>query len=134
MNGSCLCGSIHIETATQQAAHVCHCGMCQRWSAGPNIMVQCGSEVQFTGITPSTYASSEWAERGFCPKCGNHLFYRLLANNTYFLPAGLFPDVDFKVAVQLYIDHKPDYYALSNDTPTLTEAQVLAHLAPSAAT
>lgn len=64
---------------------------------------------------------------GFCSSCGTHLFYRLLASNEHFLSAGLFQDAQgLKLAQQIYIDEKPDYYALANDTPTLTGAEVQA--------
>ena len=53
--------------------------------------VHCGTDVQFNGGKPSTFRSSEWAERGFCSGCGTHLFYHLLQSNEYILPAGLFP-------------------------------------------
>jgi hypothetical protein len=36
-----------------------------------------------------TYASSEWAERGFCSQCGTHLFYRVIKGEFYAVPVGL---------------------------------------------
>ena len=90
--------------------------------------LHCGSEVTFSGEQqPAIYSSSEWAERGFCPVCGTHLFYHLWPANEYIWSAGLFAEsTAFELNSQIFIDHKPDFYALSNETETLTEAQVFA--------
>lgn len=89
--------------------------------------VHCGPGVAFSGQhPPTTYRSSEWAERGFCPTCGTHLFYHLLPSDEYILPAGLFHEQSFDVANQIFIDEKPEYYELANDTPKLTGEQVFA--------
>jgi hypothetical protein len=76
------------------------------------------------------YRSSEWAERAFCKQCGTHLYYRLHATGEYFVPAGAFESQDFELATQIYIDKKPGYYDFANQTPTMTEAEVIAQYAP----
>ncbi len=88
--------------------------------------VHCGSEVRFAGADPVSFRSSEWAERGFCGRCGTHLFYHLLPGNEYILPAGIFQDRPFTLASEIFIDEKPDFYALENPTEKLTGAQVFA--------
>ncbi|WP_084711757.1 GFA family protein [Photobacterium swingsii] len=98
--------------------------MCRRWTGGPFFAVHCGPNVTFLGDTPAIYPSSEWAERGFCAKCGTHLFYHLLPKNEYILSAGLFQDQDFDLESEIFIDEKPDYYAFSNETEKLTGQQV----------
>jgi hypothetical protein len=95
MKAKCLCGSIEVIAPEHNEVGLCHCSICRRWSGGPMFAVHCGSDVQFSGVTPSTYRSSDWAERGFCPGCGTHLFYHLLPSNEYILPAGLFQDQAF---------------------------------------
>lgn len=124
MKGRCLCGSIEVEAANHRELGLCHCSMCRRWSGGPMFAVHCGSDVVFKGASPSRYQSSDWAERGFCASCGTHLFYRLLANNEYALPAGLFQDQEFHLSDEIFIDEKPAYYELSNQTRKLTGQQV----------
>lgn len=128
MKGSCLCGAIEVSTADQTEIGVCHCSMCRRWSGGPMLATHCGPEVSFSGKrNPSTYRSSDWAERGFCPTCGTHLFYHLLPANEYILPAGLFEtDASFVMSSQIFIDHKPHYYDFVNETPAMTSEQVFA--------
>jgi hypothetical protein len=128
MKGSCLCGAIEVSAPDHKDIGLCHCSMCRRWSGGPMFAVHCGPGVTFSGKQqPARYKSSEWAERGFCAVCGTHLFYHLLPTDEYMLPAGIFGDaVDFRLASQIFIDEKPDYYDLSNKTPMLTGEQVFA--------
>ena len=85
--GKCLCGAVEISTpAMAQDFGACHCDMCRTWSAGPFMTVDCGHDVTFKGEENiQMYDSSEWAERGFCKKCGTNLFYRLKKANQYFV-------------------------------------------------
>ncbi|WP_028601069.1 GFA family protein [Ottowia thiooxydans] len=124
MKGKCLCGSIEVVAQDQQEVGLCHCTNCRRWSGGPMFAVHCGAQVEFSGPAPVRYRSSEWAERGFCPTCGTHLFYHLLPANDYILPAGLFQDREFQLTNEIFVDEQPAYYALRNDTQKLTGQQV----------
>lgn len=92
--------------------------------------VHCGADVQFSGAEPKAYRSSEWAERGFCSRCGTHLFYHLLPSNEYILPAGLFQDQEFQLTSEIFIDEKPNYYEMKNMTEKLTGKQVFEQYAP----
>lgn len=87
MQGHCLCGGILVSSGDHQEVNLCHCTTCRRWSGGPLFAVHCGKDVRFSGMAPATYRSSEWAERGFCPTCGTHLFYHLLPTDEYIVPA-----------------------------------------------
>ena len=130
---SCLCGSVRI-TAENRSYSVgsCHCNMCRKWTGGPIMTVDCGSEVSFEGEENITvFSSSDWAERGFCNICGSHLFYRLKANNQHMISAGLFEDnKEFVFDHQVFIDEKPDFYSFSNDTKNMTGAEVFEKYAP----
>jgi hypothetical protein len=131
MEGKCLCGAITIKTPDKTTIDACHCGMCRRWGGGPALGIPCGSDVEIDGAEKlKAYQSSEWAERAFCSECGTHIFYRLLASNEYFLPAGLFQDdAKFEFKEQIFIDRKPIYYDFVNQTVNMTEAEVLAKFA-----
>jgi len=95
------------------------------------LAVHCGPHVEFQGTEHiAAYASSSWAERAFCKKCGTHLYYKLLATGEYFVPAGAFDSTDFRIASQIYIDKKPHYYSFANETPMLTEQQVIEQYGP----
>ena len=130
MQGKCLCGAIEISAEDQHEVSVCHCNMCRRWAGGPMFAVHCGANVEFHGAEPVRYRSSDWAERGFCPHCGTHLFYHLLPTGEYALPAGLFQQTEFALDSQIFIDEKPAFYALANDTETLTGQQVFENFPP----
>lgn len=126
MNGQCLCGAVRITAPDARETSACHCGMCRRWGGGPLLVVHAGKEASFSGDEHITaYGSSEWAERAFCKECGTHLYYKLKSTDDYFIPAGLFDTQDFELASQIYIDKKPAYYDFANDTPMLTEQEVI---------
>lgn len=129
MKGSCLCGAIEVVAGEHAEIGLCHCSMCRRWTGGPFFAVHCDDKVQFTGGTVKTFRSSEWAERAFCDTCGSTLYYRLVPDGEYFVSAGLFQEHEFELASQIFIDEKPPFYTLANDTPTLTGKQVFEQFA-----
>lgn len=132
MKGQCLCGAVRVEAPDAREIGACHCGYCRRWGGGgPMLAVHCGTGVRFEGADQiGVFVSSDWAERAFCHRCGTHLYYKLLPTGEFFVPAGLFDTDDFEITQQIYIDKKPDFYDLANQTPVMTEAQVLAQFAP----
>lgn len=131
--GLCLCGSVSIAVQSEnKSVGACHCDMCRRWGGGPYMEINCGSNVSFEGEENiSVFASSDWAERGFCKNCGTHLFYRLKENNQHMVPIGLFEnDDDLVFESQVFIDAKPSYYSFSNKTNDMTGAELFAKFAP----
>jgi hypothetical protein len=130
--GHCLCGAItftaeHVETDH----HACHCGMCRRWAGGNGFLAAVAREVAFTGETPARYASSEWAERGFCARCGTTLFYFLKPTAAYMMSVGAFDDqTPFTLVRELFIDAKPAGYAYAGDHERWTAAETFARRAP----
>jgi hypothetical protein len=131
--GSCLCGAVKVSTISMNH-HVaaCHCRMCRKWGGGALLAVECGSDISFEGEENiGIYQSSEWAERGFCIKCGGHLFYRLKQNYQYYIPVGIFDNSEGLVfAHQVFIDEKPEYYSFANETKNMTGEELLAQFEP----
>lgn len=128
--GKCLCGAVTFAAEdVEQHVHACHCSMCRNWTGGPMLSAQVGS-ITFTGEEHiKHYASSEWAERGFCAECGSNLFYRLLEPEMYIVATGAFDDVEqFDLAGEIYIDEKPDGYAFAGDHPRMTGAEFMASM------
>jgi len=129
-HGSCLCGAVSL-LAKSANTHVgaCHCDFCRKWTGGPLLSVDCGTEVGFIGHEYiGVYASSEWAERGFCKQCGSGLFYKLKKTGQYMVPAGLLDnEADFSFEQQIFIDEKPAYYDFANSTKNMTSKEVFAH-------
>lgn len=131
--GKCLCGAVTFEADVVTTKHsACHCSMCRRWSGGPPFFGVRTREVRFGGGENITrYESSAWAERGFCSKCGTHLFYFLKPMSAFIMTAGTFDDPSsFELASEIFIDEKPDGYAFAGDHPRLTAAETLAKFAP----
>ncbi len=132
-NGSCLCGAIRITAKSMSmSVGACHCDMCRKWGGGPYFAVECGSDVSFEGEENiSVFNSSDWGERGFCNKCGSHLFYRLKQPNQYIMAVGLFDkDKSFVFDHQVFIDEKPSFYCFANETKKMTGEEVFAQYAP----
>lgn len=133
-SGQCLCGKITF-TASHDVSEVavCHCAMCLR-QGGPGMATHPGPAPEIKGVENLTwYESSDWAERGFCRNCGSNLFYRLKSDEPqYSIMAGAFDDqTQFKLAAQIFIEEKPEYYAFAGDMPSMTGEEVFAMFAQS---
>ena len=80
VTGGCQCGAVRYRlSALPKEPSVCHCRMCQKAGGAP-FMVFAGlpdSHVEWTRGTPKIYASSDFAERGFCADCGTPLTYQM---------------------------------------------------------
>lgn len=129
-HGHCLCGAIQIS-APQASTHVgaCHCSTCRRWGGGPFMEIDCGTDVTIEGSESlSVFDSSDWAERGFCAKCGTHLFYRLKQTGQHIVPVGVFEgdEKDLTFKHQVFIDERPPYYRFENKTEDMTGAEIFA--------
>jgi len=133
-SGSCLCGAVSFTVNhVSKKVGACHCSMCRKWGGGPFMEVDCGTDISFKGEENITvYNSTDWAERGFCNKCGSNLFYRLKGSNQHMVPVGLFDDqAPFVFDSQVFIDKKPSFYSFANQTHDMTEAEIFEMYAPS---
>ena len=128
LEGRCLCGAVEITVA---GAHdprpgACHCRMCQRWSGGLFLCFEAEPEaVRVTGKV-ARYASSEFAERAFCPTCGTHLWMRNTAEpgDAYDLMPGLFDALaDQPLRSEIYTDNAFASVALAGDHERATAAE-----------
>ncbi len=78
------------------------------------------------------YASSDWAQRGFCKHCGTSLFYFLIPANRYFMSVGAFDDASaFKLTLEIFADLQPRGYAFAGDLERWSEAETLARFSGS---
>ncbi len=116
-SGQCLCGAVTFEARdVDPHIHACHCLMCRRWSGGPAMAASVGS-VSFQGEENIVrYASSEWAERGFCKICGSNLFY-LLKPSRYIIEAGAFNQQNFELQSEIFSSAKPGWYQFAGEHP-----------------
>ncbi|MEJ6392271.1 GFA family protein [Gymnodinialimonas sp. 2305UL16-5] len=129
--GTCLCGACTFTAVPMDNAGACHCGMCRKWSGGMYLSVSCEDVKIAEGAPIGIYRGSPWGERVFCRECGASLMWRSQdgAHNNVSIQAFEDPS-QFELEMQLFIDKKPANYALTNQTKTMTEADVFALYAP----
>lgn len=128
-HGQCLCGAVQLDcplTITQVSA--CHCRTCRRWGGGPLLAVECALPPTIRGSEAlGIHRSSSWAERGFCTRCGTHLFYRLTARPHYAIPVGLLDtSSDWILDDEIFIEEKPAWYCFAHSLRQRTGAEALA--------
>lgn len=133
LQGHCLCGEVRVTIAElSEEITVCHCHMCQKFFGGPFLSLAgvLPKDVEISGEEQiQRYLSSEWAERGFCKKCGSGLFYHSLADDEYYFPAGLFAEIDqAKLTTEIFYDQKPAFFHFKESTEKLTEEAFLQKL------
>ena len=132
--GSCLCGAAKFTFTTPiTETYACHCGMCRKWFGGIALSVEAAPDglTLDAGDTIKIYASSEWGERAFCTECGSGLYFRLVAPGpnygTYYVNLGALDDpAGIPLTGEIFIDDKPDGYALVGDHQRMTGAEFFA--------
>jgi len=130
--GQCLCGAVTFEADTGDTFSICHCKMCQRWSAGVFMGVPTTKFRVTKGAEDLTVVrTSEWATRAFCRKCGSNIYYKADAMETPAATLGNLDDASgLTPARQYYIDLKPEGFSIAEEMHTMTEAECIAHFAP----
>ena len=125
-NCSCACGHV-VFTATPKAMTMdaCHCEMCRKWAGGVYLSVAC-SDISFEDESRLTvFDSSKWAERVSCNRCGSSLVWRMKNNKFKSVALAAFENADdFAFDRELFIDSRPDNYAMTGSKRQLTEAQI----------
>ncbi len=75
VTGHCLCKRVSVRvSACERRLGACHCRMCQRWSGALFVCFSAPPEAVTVAGEVARYASSSFAERAFCPRCGSHLW------------------------------------------------------------
>lgn len=129
LTGQCLCGAVRYAIEAEKTElDACHCSRCRRWAGGPLMTLEHKGAVNFSGgESIGIYPSSDVVERGFCKVCGSTLFTRIQGDDHYFLAAGTIAETEhLELAVEIFIDDKPAYYAFANDTEKMTGAEFMA--------
>ena len=127
-SGRCLCGSVAFEAAIPDLhTEACHCAICRKWSGGPAFSTAVDS-LALPGDAPvAWYAASDHAERGFCARCGTHLFWRMKDRSYTVIYTGAFDATDdLPLMGEIYVDEQPGTYAFANETRRMTGADVAA--------
>ena len=129
--GECLCGAVRLDLSRLRAEiHACHCENCRRQTGSCTMSVMVPHDaIKVRGAEyVTTFASSAWATRSFCNRCGSSLWYRLTkpdpATADYYISAGLLDDLSgLRLTQEIYIDRKPEGWAFAGDAEKLTGAE-----------
>ncbi len=106
----CLCGGVAVHfSSLPDTVGVCHCAMCRRWTSGPWMAVQAPG-CTISGETLAVFSSSDFAERGFCTRCGTHIFHRPKDGPELAISAGLLPCEGLAITREIFHDAKPPWY------------------------
>jgi hypothetical protein len=89
--GGCQCGAVRYQLLTPpEHACLCHCRMCQRVSGQPFMAFASvrREHLRWTRGSPSTFVSSNVAERNFCSACGTPLTYHRVESGSIAVTIG----------------------------------------------
>ena len=89
--GGCQCGAVRYQLLTPpEHACLCHCRMCQRASGQPFMAFASvrREHLRWTRGSPSTFVSSNVAERNFCSACGTPLTYHRVESGSIAVTIG----------------------------------------------
>ncbi|MGL6210013.1 MAG: GFA family protein [Paracoccaceae bacterium] len=117
--GGCQCGQLTYTIAPGPAKSViCHCRMCQRatGNAFAPLMEVPSDRISWTG-TPTEWASSDIATRGFCNLCGTPMYYRS-TDTTEIMAGTLTPGFPFRPSENIAVESRK---AWLNDIATLPD-------------
>ena len=130
-----MCGAVRFDARNVPDTYgICHCESCRRWTGSALLEVSIKTEdLTWQGVEHiATIASSDWAERAWCKKCGTNLYFVHTKQDQWFgstdLPIGIFDDPSgFTLTHEIFVDAKPDSFAYVGEThKRLTRAEVVA--------
>lgn len=128
LSGQCLCGAVTVTAFTENPRlSACLCDMCRKHTSGMFISVDTiAGSLKVDGPAKS-FASSEWAERGFCSTCGSTLWYGTREDGIRHPAAGLFANAaGGEMALEFFADQCPEGYALAGDHKKLSTEETIA--------
>lgn len=128
ITGRCLCGAVTLSVQSQNPRlRACHCDMCRQHTSGMFISVDTVPGTLEVRGPAQSFASSDWAERGFCGTCGSTLWYGTVHDGMRHPAAGLFEAADLgEMTLEFFTDQCPQGYALSGDHRKLSTAETIA--------
>jgi hypothetical protein len=88
--GGCQCGAIRYALSAEPTISVCFCRMCQKAVGGyfGAFATVSDSALTWTKGSPASFASSDAAERGFCPACVTPLTFKYHGKGRISVTAG----------------------------------------------
>ncbi|MFK7940616.1 MAG: GFA family protein [Roseovarius sp.] len=128
ITGLCLCGAVTVRADVDTPnLRACHCDMCRRHTSGMFISVATVAGSVVVSGPAKSFRSSDWAERGFCERCGSTLWYGTVADGIRHPAAGLFDDAaGGEMKIEFFADECPHGYGLAGDHRKLTTDETVA--------
>lgn len=123
LSGGCDCGAVRFEiTQARPTVTVCHCSQCRRTSghlwASTRVPRDKLCIVREDGLT--WYRSSDFAQRGFCNRCGSSLFYQIDGKDATGVAAGaLDGPTGLTTGKHIFVQDKGDYYEIADSAPQI---------------
>ena len=126
--GHCLCGAVSYGVSGPlREVIACHCKQCQR--ASGSYFMATSAVLDHIRIDDSRNTlrwfrdpEGDWAERGFCHRCGSNLFWRRDGADTVSITAGtLDAPTGLHLEKHIFVDHKGDYYTIDDSLPQYRE-------------
>ncbi len=121
--GGCLCGAIRYEvTPTKSENWYCHCRMCQRWTGSvvATDAIVSRADFRITKGEPRFYASSSFAERGFCSDCGSPMIFRATKDDWVSIQTGTLDDPEVAPPSGHYgIEGKISWHLIDDELPQM---------------
>ena len=119
--GGCLCGGVRYRvTGPLRPIIYCHCRQCRRTSGHFVAATAVAKDALHIEADESLewFASSEFASRGFCSRCGSSLFWRPETRDYVCIMAGTLDEsIGLRAVEHIYVRDKGDYYDLTDDLP-----------------
>lgn len=123
IKGSCECGSVTFELhGTLRPSVACHCSQCRKTSGHYWSATQVSDEdlKVLADKTLKWFRSSDWAQRGFCTKCGASLFWRMDGEGATSVGTGtLDGETGLTTEKHICVADKGDYYEIMDGLPQL---------------
>ena len=111
--GQCMCGAVKFSASdVPNNFSSCYCKTCQRWvgTAYKSVLIPTKNLSISGRENISVFASSAFAERANCKKCGSAIWWRLTAGpyvGKTGISLGLLDDTDGMVlSGELFVDYK----------------------------
>ena len=118
LTGGCLCGAVRYEARPERRdGYYCHCRMCQLAFGNTRAAFLNLPKERFawSAEPPTFYASSAFARRGFCGRCGTPLSFEYTDSANMDLsvgsldePAAVVPSSHFAVESRIAAWHADD--------------------------
>ena len=121
ITGKCYCGAVSYD-ATNIKPHIseCHCSQCRKQSGHRYAIVSSNTtDINIHNEGQITwFQSSQQAERGFCSKCGSHLFWRSRDDEEMAILAASIDDTEgFRMTDHIFVEDKGAYYNIDDGLP-----------------